>query len=270
MYYRGPIEDYYMWNKSDAVNQICKPLFDKYNLNYFNYSRMYPDGSIAALTNKPEFCVDYVKKDFKISASIKKPGIYLWAHENQDCDEIHELESSHDIPNGIEIMNAHSDYCEFIHFSAPQDNKKAINFYLNNLNLLTQFLLYFKEQANDLVANSVSRRLIMPGGNIGKLALEKDSDQDFEIIKEFSPNKIYVDRYGRDIILTRREYECYTMLVKGNSPKVIATLLDISVKTVEGYLANVRHKTGCSSRTQLFDFYQEYLALGQKVIPELA
>lgn len=64
----------------------------------------------------------------------------------------------------------------------------------------------------------------------------------------------------RDVILknhsyevTRREIECLYYLSLGKSSKQIASTLNISSRTVEFHLKNLRNKTGAKNRLQLLN-----------------
>lgn len=56
-----------------------------------------------------------------------------------------------------------------------------------------------------------------------------------------------------DIKLTNRELECLKLTIKGYTAKRIAKELNISFRTVEEYIANIRHKTGASSKAELIE-----------------
>lgn len=49
-------------------------------------------------------------------------------------------------------------------------------------------------------------------------------------------------------ILTKREKEVFDLLVMNNSTKEIATILDISEKTVRNHVSNVMQKLGVKGR----------------------
>ena len=51
-------------------------------------------------------------------------------------------------------------------------------------------------------------------------------------------------------LLTKREREIFTMLVKNDDTFTIASKLNISEKTVRNHISNVICKLGVSSRTQ--------------------
>lgn len=53
--------------------------------------------------------------------------------------------------------------------------------------------------------------------------------------------------------LTKREMEVLELLRKGKPNKVVASVLAISVRTVEGHRASIMTKTGANSLGQLID-----------------
>lgn len=53
--------------------------------------------------------------------------------------------------------------------------------------------------------------------------------------------------------LSQRQQECLFYLLKGNSAKQIGKLLNISNRTVEGYIDHLKVKFGCLTRQQLFE-----------------
>ena len=50
-------------------------------------------------------------------------------------------------------------------------------------------------------------------------------------------------------ILTKREREVFELLIKNNSTKDIADILEISEKTVRNHISNVIQKLGCKGRS---------------------
>jgi DNA-binding CsgD family transcriptional regulator len=48
---------------------------------------------------------------------------------------------------------------------------------------------------------------------------------------------------GRDIIMSKREMECLSLLSKGKRAKEIASFFSLSPRTVESYLNNVKIKS---------------------------
>jgi len=56
-----------------------------------------------------------------------------------------------------------------------------------------------------------------------------------------------------NIYFTRREAECVVWLLRGKKISDIATILNISSRTVEYYLENIKAKVGCRTKFELID-----------------
>ena len=56
---------------------------------------------------------------------------------------------------------------------------------------------------------------------------------------------------GAQVLLSKREIECLHYLVEGKAAKEIARKLDISPRTVELHIANIKGKMKCKSSLEL-------------------
>lgn len=56
-----------------------------------------------------------------------------------------------------------------------------------------------------------------------------------------------------DIYFTRREAECMAQLLKGKSMRGTAKVLNLSIRTVEFYVKNMRRKLNCRTKFELVD-----------------
>lgn len=62
-----------------------------------------------------------------------------------------------------------------------------------------------------------------------------------------------IKEYHTDFNLTERETECLFLLIRGKSVKEMGKFLDISPRTVEVYIENIKHKMHASSRSEIID-----------------
>ncbi len=58
--------------------------------------------------------------------------------------------------------------------------------------------------------------------------------------------------------LTVRESECFFYIIRQRSTKVIASLLNLSARTVEDYITNIKYKLLCHNKTMLVDYAFAY------------
>lgn len=60
-----------------------------------------------------------------------------------------------------------------------------------------------------------------------------------------------------NIKFSLREVDIVSCIINGRSPKFIAHLLDISPKTVEAHIRNIKIKMNCSSKEQIVSFIEK-------------
>ena len=53
--------------------------------------------------------------------------------------------------------------------------------------------------------------------------------------------------------LTTRQQECVFLLVRGKTIKQIATILDLSVRTIESYIEAVKYRLNCTNKSQIIE-----------------
>jgi DNA-binding CsgD family transcriptional regulator len=57
----------------------------------------------------------------------------------------------------------------------------------------------------------------------------------------------------QNIYLTKREAECVVYLLKGHTIKEVGEKLNLSARTIEFYINNIKAKLKCRTRTELLD-----------------
>jgi DNA-binding CsgD family transcriptional regulator len=71
-------------------------------------------------------------------------------------------------------------------------------------------------------------------------------------MKQLFPKKIHENNpVSQPIQLSPREISCIHYLLKGKTAKEIANHLNLSYRTIEYYLENIRNKTGCRNKYEL-------------------
>lgn len=68
------------------------------------------------------------------------------------------------------------------------------------------------------------------------------------------------------ISLTDQEYKCLELLGRGKKPKEIGLLLNISYRTVENYLNQIKKKTNINYNSGLIDFFHDISSQAKRYI----
>ena len=130
--------------------------------------------------------------------------------------------------------------------------------YLNNLDLLERFILYFKSQAADIIQQAERNKLVVIQNKYEIVdIMEKDlqairpnmTRHDF--IEATKLKKYHLDGEFKGIVLSTREMEVIRCLLKGMSSKDTGNTIFLSPRTVEDYLSEIHTKFNVSSKSQL-------------------
>lgn len=117
----------------------------------------------------------------------------------------------------------------------------------------TQWHIERKKQDNTLNTNDPQMQLKKYLFEILKNELRINSVNSNAVINHNnSPHNLcVVINCGRPVTLTAREKECLYYLVSGKSAKQTAALLNVSPRTVEFHLENIKQKAGCRTKLEL-------------------
>lgn len=88
-----------------------------------------------------------------------KISINLWPTSRQDAllNKLYKL----GIGNGISLSLHFGDYIEIVSFGADLDNHGMKNFYINPIQLLKRFVIYFRMQAKKFIHDLCCNNLII-------------------------------------------------------------------------------------------------------------
>ena len=84
-----------------------------------------------------------------------------------------------------------------------------------------------------------------------KLTKDKSFESKHNLIKE-SKHYYLNQKYG-DLKLSKRQSQCMFYLLRGKTASMIAILLNLSTRTVESYIEEIKYKMGCNSKTQIIE-----------------
>ncbi|MGE3920643.1 MAG: response regulator transcription factor [Gammaproteobacteria bacterium] len=245
-------------SKSNDVKRICEPFFNKTGISSFTFARQYSNHSRFSLTTEPTFGEFFFNHKlyrnlFSQTGSFDNYTLY-WLWSSLPTTQLQLDMQAFNIFNGITIIQAHKEFIEYFYFGAKSHETHMNNFYINNLDLLHNFILFFKDQANELISLSknIKHRLILPE------VLKQESTETisyYESIKNikhdqvFEINKITYDHFGS--YLTKREVDCACEIIQGLSNTEIGEKLFISKRTVDIHVVNLKSKLNCDKKSQL-------------------
>lgn len=229
-----------------SMDELASPFLKKHGLNYFQYARVFKDGSTTLLSNRHDFVMARVHKKRRVLSSVNKEQVdmqsysFLWNGNLPDEDT--NMAREHNIDNGLCFVERNLDSYSLIAFGAPVKEKKILDFYINKVGTLKNFILEFSEKAKDLISQSDKNRVYLPK------ALQ---DVNQELLFWKKNKSIQFSNANISIHLSYREFECLKFCAQGKTLAEIAAQLNLSVRTVETYLERTKNKVGLSKKSEL-------------------
>lgn len=249
---------------SKKAHAFFKPLA-QLGIIDFQFARSFYDRTQFNLGSNFPWLEDYYHQEFhKIGSFNKHParyesGIYIW-NDVGDRRLFQFARDHHDIGGGITIAEKQPDGCAFYFIGGTVDDRNITNFLVNNIGLLKKYIAYFQSENRTIIASASQHRvsLSLPddpenvASNSDESCLLAESQTKIEaFLKVIQPKHIYLTKDNREIMLTKAECRCLSLLLRGKTAEETATALFISKRTVEKHLERVREKLDCHNKLQL-------------------
>ena len=249
---------------SHYVQQVCANLFLRFGLNGFRHNRQYDEGSRFELTTDPHwsehymaqgyFNYFYVDNQFKVNRN-QFPPYLLWDACNKMPPDselaIKDAIVNFNLGSTLTISRYSQTWTDRFDFTAPRNTKRINEIFLNNLCEFDQFINYYLDTMSDLIRRAHNARDYLP------YSIELCSDNPKNFIPQrilhalnFNSSKQLISNPSKPI-LTKRELECLYWLNYGKTVPEIALILQISYRTVEKFISNIKCKFNCRTFFQL-------------------
>ena len=257
------IDEYFAQFDQKQINLICKPLEEHFGLTSFVYRKIYNDGTEITLTNQPAWSTYAYKTDLllKESAFDKHPdnyesGVILWSQLKGHTTILNEARKF-GIDHGVTIIYKQSDGVELCFFGTKPDRPEVIKNYINNIDLLGRFVLYFKEECSEMLKLANQNRIVIPGkfdkvtAHADDLKIVKQHVTRADFLKATELQEFHFDGKCAGLALSTTEIRIIEHLVKGMTSEEIGKAIFRSTRTVEDSLGKLREKFHVKTKSQL-------------------
>lgn len=254
------LKNHFSLTSAIDIQSVCEPL-KAIGISYFNYLKIYNnDGSRELLTNNAEWIDHFYKNALYDTVGaidvehLLPKGYFLWSEldENDPCyTQGREL---FNIDHGLSFVMRRKDVTYLYIFASTRDNTAINNYYIRNIDLIRRFIYYFNDKALPLMKEAADNRIYLPNKQIisedslQRCALDNKLRQDFY-------NNTEIDRYfilseADDLYVTKKQAECIAYMMEGATAKETAYKMNISYRTVEGYIEDVKTKIPAQTGTR--------------------
>lgn len=245
-------------SSSGFISQICEPL-KYFNIHLFTYLKKFNDGSQINLSTDPKWVFDYYNLSlYSTSLYESEPhetGISLWP-ANSDLLVFRHGQEHFDSIYGFTLCQNQADSCDYFFFSLSRKHFRMLDVCINNLDLIEQFISYFKDKTAPLLKSCHSHRIILPYNysqeqGASKTDLLYTSDYLREKFSQAIKGNSLTKWLKNHEPLTKRESECLELLMDYQTVPELAKELSISKRTAESHLEQIKVKLRCRSKQEL-------------------
>lgn len=256
----------------DEVGRICYPLFNKTPLDFFGYVRYYDSGEALYLSSEPDIQSSWILQglyptrselDMFVTFGLKTTYLSPEAPlplggevSPEKYENVIAVAYDHKLFHLLYFVKRVSNYYRVCGFGTQKQSKHIINFYISASPFLEKFIPYFEENADHLIEPSQNKgHVVLPIYHMPSI-----SNPAHEICQDFNHKLDFCEVIGVKKCLsgiTNREEECLRLIAHGHTMKTAAKKLEISNRTVEQHLRNVKDKFGLNTKSQLVELWRD-------------
>lgn len=246
----------------DSIKSIVNPLAPLGIVGFF-FVRMYPDGRFVNLSSDASWTDFFLKKfyatiytpDDMVTHTLMTHGVALSELNPQNLNW-KDGKEYFNVGNAIILSKHYEDYYENHFFYAHKNNQQINQFYLNHLDLLYQFIDYFKQKAHSLILEGEANKFYTPEKYLShRLNHSSENLQNLPIqqIKQFfkENNSTQVQQTSNTHGLSKKEIVCLSHLIQGKSAEESSLMLSCSRRTIEAHIESAKRKLNCHKISQL-------------------
>jgi|GEM_PF-869906 len=256
---------------TDKVKRVTGLLSHYFNITHFQYRRIDCNGQFVVLGNRPDWFEHYVGEQFFTGDPFMKhpksyrPGFCLTEGNNTEGYgkiwranvEIFNIDMV-----AIYIVKCNG-YVEMYGFSSNRQNSCLRDLYLNDHALLKRFASFFRKELDSSILKLVEAPVFLPylkGNDFNSVLVNPGIKKDLR--RAFLCDLGFNSAVSQFEQLSRRECQCLYRLKKGLTAKEIALELNLSHRTIEFYLENIKGKLACRDRREMISLAADYNDLG--------
>ena len=256
-----PLLNFYKSSLSNTFNKITKPL-QMLSLDGFWFSFIHPDGYFYQVGNRPDVGEVYFSNHLYIhNPFICNPTNYSHNQAILTSDfpypKFHEVQKMVDYSCGFKdflfLYKKIEQFTFCLHFSSSQKNLSVNTIILNNFFQLNNFADHFIEEWKPLLkkmdAYTINVSQDIPMFFKKNSLFETHASKKEDTLKFLSKLGLYNEHLFESI--TSREIDIIQELVQGKTARQIGLALDISSRTIEHHMENLKSKLDCSSKQEL-------------------
>ena len=221
------------------VKQLCTTLIEKTPVKFFHYMKSYENGAMATLCTNSHWLEHYYSEQYyKISTFRNSPANYdeqyfLTSALQSSRPIVRDALEGFEIGSGIALVYPSKDHVETFLFCTGTNSEDPYQFFFNHLDILKNFVLFFRDQGRKLLDEASKNRILLPLPREKTTLIRSKNEVNFPVKRYYINDETY---------LTSKEIDCLRYLAEGKSHEEIGLILNNSKRTIDVHVDNLKNK----------------------------
>ena len=226
------------------ISDICHPLFQKQLFCIMNFIRLHNNGHVSYLCDNLFWIKYYLLNGYPSLGAFEKNNDFhlqeyvLWDALHDDDPIVIYSRQMFNIKHGITIIRKSNNGWDFFNFGVSEESRNVLNRLLIERESLNHFINEFYDKAKKLI--KIAEKQAFDLNDFNALKLNKCIEK-----------KLYLGPQYDYAYLTAKEITCLKYLLQGLSIPKIADIKNLSVRTIEKHIENIKQKFHCTTQFEL-------------------
>ena len=219
-------------DSNNQIVEIFSPLIQKLDANYVAYSRLSANGELHCAATDLHFVEHLFKYRIRLATVSVGSGIHMWRENEDKFLFVHDANNFFNHDHGIAIIKRNNDYIETLSIAADANKMQFSDTLIRELEFIGNFYNLVLSEKENIFENIKIDSILVPK----------------EMLKA-PENKTC------SLKLTPREKQVLLLSADGNTAQQMAKTLNLSRRTIETYLQNLREKYNCKNKAELMKLF---------------
>jgi DNA-binding CsgD family transcriptional regulator len=245
---------------AQEIDKLCHSFLQPRGLIFFQFKRIFKDGSCIILANRPDFFYDYLENDLPEpspahSMHLRQSSILFW-DESLPPDRLAFINKDKGVYHGLSIISRRKIFYDCTTFAMAEHHHCPFAYYCHCMKDLQKFAEIFPKMARNYIDKSKVTR------KSSAKAKQNIHRKGFFLPKRSSRIRL---GEGTKEYITTYEALCVQLLQEGKSYKEIGAVLSMAPSTVETHLKRLKARTGLTLQDLTLQFFPNHTN-GKRVI----
>ena len=250
----------------DFVNQLCQPLFKYTHITDFFFTRFYKDSHAIILSSTDAGLIDNIFTNHSYATmseleSFRQSSNFIFVDDTfyqysslRDTSRWRRYVNTfckYQLNRRLYILKQTDNYYENYGFTCSNEIRNPLQYCIEHSDILESFITYFNHHAQTLLQDCHKNRASLDPA----LFLDQVSTSENEVNPPMFPDLFNCTPLTEQA--TPAELKCLQLIALGNTVKEAALQLNISYRTVERHILNLRQKVNAKSSKHLIRMYHD-------------